>query len=76
MKLLMDTWENTYQVDDIIWNLRSIPREAFNPLTDLWDHLDCPVCDITFYRLGLDKHLITHRYRLPWWLRLLKKIVK
>jgi hypothetical protein len=67
-------FKNTLRVGDplIFWDL--IPAKALSdPLTDVWDHVECPVCDVPFYRLGLSEHLKTHRYREKLWLRLLKK---
>ena len=69
-------FNNMYRVGYIIfWD--SVPTHALSdPLTDLWDHIECPVCNEVFYRLGLQTHLKTHRYNLPLWLNLLKKAMR
>ncbi len=68
------TFENYavgYQI--LTFNLNEIPAWALSdPLTDAWDHIPCIVCDRVFYRLGLETHLLTHRYKEPLWLRILK----
>jgi hypothetical protein len=66
---------DTYEVGDYLFRLDLIPNEAIHPLTDAWDYVDCPVCDVTFYRLGIHNHLQTHVYKAPLWLKILKKLM-
>jgi hypothetical protein len=66
---------DTYQVGVFMFRLDLIPREAIHPLTDAWDHVECPVCDVLFYKLGLNIHVQAHRYNQPLWLRILKKMM-
>lgn len=69
-------FNNTHRVGSIIfWG--NVPTYALtNPLTDLWDPIPCIICDEIYYRIGLQTHLQTHRYREPMWLKLLKKAMK
>jgi hypothetical protein len=75
-KAVKKIFSNTYKIGSIIfWD--NVPTYALNnPLTDLWDHIDCPVCDESYYKLGLETHLQTHKYSPPFWVKFLKKAMK
>jgi hypothetical protein len=67
-----------YEVDSpvLTFNLDKIPVDTIHPLSDAWDYMPCPVCERIFYRIGSDKHIATHRYREPWWLRALRWLAR